>query len=340
MIFTKIAAVCAGALALVLGASLARAEDTPESLYEQAKKEGRISIWSSLDVEVHQAQLAAFSRKFPGLTVEAFKIQPGPAIERAIAESRAGRLSVDIMDTNSGYLQLVFDRDLARPYPWAKVFGVAEDQILHDGRALMIAQYDLPIAYNTQLVKPGEITSWEDLTLPRWKGKFMLEARGFGLSILAQEWGEEKTIAYIKRLVANQPIITKGASPTQDGLAGGQASAAIGALASKIDLMRPQGAPVDWARVGPIPAQVVTIFPVNGAPHPAAAKLWAWWWTTPEAQEIFFREQGYGLMVGPNANPRGKELAKLGIPVVLETSKVEEGRRLLESVAKAIDGLK
>ena len=92
--------------------------------------------------------------------------------------------------------------------------------------------------------------------------------------------------------------------------------------------------------MGPVPAQVVTIFPVNGAPHPAAAKLWAWWWTTPEAQKIFYDEQGYGMVVGPNANPRGKELARLGLPVVLETSKVEEGRRNLEIVAKAINGLK
>ncbi len=328
------------AIACGFALSSARADDTAESLYAIAKQEGRLSIWSSLDVEIHQSQLKAFSKRFPGLTVEAFKIQPGPAIERAISESRAGRLSVDIMDTNSGYLQLVFDRDLARPYPWKKVFGIPDDQVLYDSRALMIAQYDLPIAYNTDLVMPGDITSWEDLADPRWKGKLMLEARGFGLAILAQEWGIEKTTAYITRLLANQPIITKGASPTIDGLASGQASVAIGTIAAKLDVLRRDHAPVDWARVGPVPAQLVTIFPVNGAPHPAAAKLWSWWWTTPEAQKIFYDEQGYGLMVGPNANPRGKELQKLGIPVVIETSKVEEGRQNLESVARAIDGLK
>ncbi len=337
----KVSAPVAFAVVLALcPVASARAEDTPASLYEQAKKEGRLSIWSSLDVDIHQAQLKAFSKTFPGLTVEAFKIQPGPAIERAIAESRAGRLTVDIMDTNSGYLQTVFDRDLARPYPWRQVFGIDKSQTLYDDRALMIAQYDLPIAYNTDQVKPNEIKSWEDLAEPRWKGKFLLEARGFGLAILAQQWGVDKTVSYIKRLLANQPIIAKGASPTMDGLASGQASAAIGALGAKIDGLRKQGAPVEWARVGPVPAQLVTIFPVNGAPHPAAAKLWAWWWTTPEAQTIFYDEQGYGMMLGANANPRGRELAQRGIPVVIETTAVEEGRRNLEAVAQAIDGLK
>jgi iron(III) transport system substrate-binding protein len=335
----KALAIAAFAAAVSLTAP-ARADDTPQGLYEQAKKEGLVSIWSSLDVEMHQAQLKIFSQRFPGLRIEAFKIQPGPAIERAIAESRAGRLTVDVMDTNSGYLQLVFDRDLARPYPWQKVFGVPDDLALYDNRALMIGHYDLPIAYNTDLVKPGEIASWEDLTLPKWKGKFMLEARGFGLAILAQEWGEEKTVAYIRRLVANQPIITKGASPTMDGLASGQASAAIGAIAARVQKLREQGAPLEWARVGPIPAQVVTVFPVVGAPHPAAAKLWSWWWTTPEGQKAFYDEQGYGLLTGPRANPRGLELKAKGLPIVFETGEVEKGRRNLEVVAQAIDGLK
>ncbi len=332
--------IAAAFAALALSAGGVRADDTPRSLYEQAKQEGMVSVWSSLDVEMQQAQLKVFSRKFPGLRIEAFKIPPAAAIERAIAESRAGRVTVDVMDTNSGYLQLVFDRDLARPYPWGKVFGVPDDLVLYDNRALAIGHYDLPISYNTDLVKPGEIASWEDLTQPKWKGKFMLEARGFGLAILAQEWGEEKTVSYIKRLVANRPIITQSASPTMDGLASGQASAAIGAIGGRIQKLREQGAPLDWARVGPIPAQVVTVFPVVGAPHPAAAKLWSWWWTTPEGQKTFYDEQGYGLLAGPGANPRGQEMKEKGLSIVFETGKVEEGRHNLEIVSQAIGGLK
>ncbi len=337
MFGTRISCFAALACGLLL-ASRAPAQETTASLYEQARKEGKISIWSSLETSLHQKQLETFSKTYPGIGIEAFRIQPGPAIERAITEARAGKLTVDIMDTNSGYLQLLFDRDLVRPHDWEKL-GVPKSQILYDNRAIQIGHYDLPIAFNTDLVKPGEIRSWDDLADPKWKGKLLLEARGFGLAILAQQWGGEKTVAYIKRLLANQPIITKGAVPTADGLAGAQGSVAIGALAARLSLFRAQGAPVDWARVGPMPAQVVTVFPVNGAPHPAAAKLWAAYWASAEAQKIFYDEQGYGVLNGPSANPRGQEYAKLGIPVVYETADVEEGRRNLELVAKAIDGL-
>ena len=108
---------------VAIGASTAYAQtqDTIASLHEAARKEGKIVIWSSLDTDVHHAQLKAFSRKFPGLTIEAFKIPPGPAVERAITESRAGKVNVDILDTNSGYLQLLFDRELVKPYDWDKI---------------------------------------------------------------------------------------------------------------------------------------------------------------------------------------------------------------------------
>lgn len=330
-------AILAGAAALALGP--ARAQETPEQLCEAAKKEGKLTVWSALEVSLHQAQASAFAKKCPGVAVEAFRIQPGPALERAIAESRAGKLSVDILDTNSAYLPLLFDRDLVRPYDWEKVFGVPKSLILYDNRAIQIAHYDMPMTFNTGAAKPGDIRSWEEFADPKWRGKFALEARGFPLAILAQEWGEEKTLALVKRLVDNKPIITKGANPTIDGLAGGQVNGAIGAYAARAAIIKSQGAPVDWARVGPVPAQLVAIVAMHGAPHPAAAKLWMAHWATPEAQKIFYDEQGYGLLTGPTANPRGLELAKLGMPIVIETTDVAKGKRLLELMAKVIDGL-
>jgi len=250
----KIATLVAS-LAVAWTAALApvAAEDTPASLYEAAKKEGKISIWSSLETSLHQKQWEAFSKKYPGIQIEAFRIQPGPAIERAIAEARAGKQTVDIMDTNSGYLQLLFDRGMVKPYDWEKVFGIPRSSVLYESRVVQIGHYDLPIAYNTSLVKADELKSWDDLANPKWKGKLLLEARGFGLSILAQDWGIDKTVGYIKKLLDNKPIITKGASPTADGLAGGQGSVAVGALGARLSLFKQQGAPVDWARVGPMP---------------------------------------------------------------------------------------
>ena len=131
-------AIAIASLAFALLAGAAKAQETPAALCEAAKKEGKISIWSALETSLHQAQAKAFAKVCPGLEVEAFRIQPGPALERAIAESRAGKLTVDILDTNSAYLPLLFDRDLVRPYDWEKTFGVPKSLILYDNRAIQI----------------------------------------------------------------------------------------------------------------------------------------------------------------------------------------------------------
>ena len=196
---------------------------------------------------------------------------------------------------------------------------------------------DLPIAYNTNLVGSSDIKSWDDLTDPKWRGKLLLEARGFGLGVLAAKWGEERTLAYIKALLNNRPILIKGAQGTAEALAGGQGAVAIGAYAARLTLFKEAGAPVDWARVGPIPAQQVAIAPIKGSAHPSAAKLLAAYWTTPEAQDIFYQDQRFG-MVGYYQSPRGDELRQRGIEVVLETTDIDKDRHLLEMVGRAIGG--
>jgi ABC-type Fe3+ transport system substrate-binding protein len=121
-------------------------------------------------------------------------------------------------------------------------------------------------------------------------------------------------------------------------LAGGQGSIAIGAYAARLTLFKEAGAPVDWVRVGPIPAQQVAIAPIKGSPHPNAAKLLAAYWTTTEAQQIFYEDQRFG-MVGYYQSPRGEELHKRGIEVVLETTDIDKDKRLLEMAGRAIGGM-
>lgn len=325
-------------LALPFAALPARADDTVQSLYAAAKKEGKIIVWTPLDLHLYKKIAASFAAKYPGIEIEPFRIQPGPAIERLVTEAKAGRVNVDIIDPNIAYMPILLQHGFAVPYPWDKVFGIEPNRMLFNKSALVLGHYDLPLGYNTNLVKPGTLKSWDDVLDPKWRGKILLETRGFGLGILAAGWGEAKTLAYIKKLMDNQPIITKGATGTAEALAGGQASIAIGAYASRLTLFKEAGAPVDWAPVSPIPAQQVAIVPIKGGPHPNAAKLLAAYWTSPEAQKIFYDDQRFG-MVGYYLSPRGEEYKRLGVKVVLETTDIQKDIHLLKMVGRAIGGI-
>ncbi len=327
------------AVGLMVASAAARAEDTPQSLYEAGKQEGKIVVWTPLEIDLYKKIAAKFAQHYPGIQIEPFRIQPGPAIERLVTEAKAGQINVDIIDPNIAYLPILLDRGLIEPYGWDAVFGIDARRMLFDKRALVLGHYDIPIGYNTNLVGPNDIKSWDDLTDPKWRGKLLLEARGFGLSVLADKWGEERTLAYIKALLNNRPILIKGAQGTAEALAGGQGAIAIGAYAARLTLFKQAGAPVDWARVGPIPAQQVAIAPIKGSAHPSAAKLLAAYWTTPEAQDIFYQDQRFG-MVGYYQSPRGEELRQRGIEVVLETTDIDKDKHLLEMVGRAIGGMK
>jgi iron(III) transport system substrate-binding protein len=315
-------------------ASLSNAQ-TADAIYQKAKAEGRVVVWSSLEIELQQKMAAKFNEKYPGIKIEPFRIQPGPSVERAITESRAGRAQVDALDLNVAYMPLLLDRDMVEPFAWSTL-GLAEDQVSFGNRAVIFGQYDIPITYNTSLVKPGDIKSWDDLLDPKWKGKILLEGRGFAFAVLASKWGDDKTKTFIKGLMANQPIVVKGAQAAAEGLAGAQGAISVGAYAARIGLYKKDGAPVDWARVGPVPAQLVVLVVPKSAPHINAARLWVAFWTTPDAQAIFYQNQGYGIVSGHNLSPRGEEMKKAGVEVVLDTPDIELGRRQLEMVGRAI----
>lgn len=325
-------------LAVLANASIACAEDTVPSVYAAARQEGKVVFLTSADVKVVAAMAAKFNELYPGIAVEAFKIEPGPAIERIITEASAGRISVDDVDTPLSYLPQLFDRDLVAPYPWSKVFGIAPERVLFD-RGIVQHTLDVPIVYNTNLVKPEEIKSWEDLTTPRWRGKVLLEARGLPFQLLAAKWGEAKTFDYLDRLLANQPIIIKGGTPTIEALAGGQGSVAIGTYGGRAIQYKELGAPVEWARVGPIPAMIYVVLPIKGSPHPNAARLWDAFWVTKEAQDAFWDGHRFGMMVGDALSPHGQEVEDAGLDIVLETTDIAENRRLLEKAGRAIGGL-
>ena len=74
------------------GLTTALANDTAQSVYEAARKEGKVVLWTALDVSLHKRVAAKFNEKYPGIAVEAFKIFPGPAIERLITETKSLRI--------------------------------------------------------------------------------------------------------------------------------------------------------------------------------------------------------------------------------------------------------
>ncbi len=156
----------------------------------------------------------------------------------------------------------------------------------------------------------------------------------------ALAWGEDKAYDYLKRLIANRPIIIKGGTQALEALAGGQGAAAVGGYGGRVMQFQKEGAPVEWARVSPVPAMIYTHMALKGAPHPNAAVLWAAWSIGREHLAALYAAQSFGRLSGPNISPLGVTMRDAGLDIVYESADAANMQRMLVKAGAMIGGLK
>jgi len=316
-------------LTIVLGFSLLGAAQAQQDkaaidrLYQAAKKEGSVVIWGPNDPVIYQKAQEALNKQYPGIKVEHFEILPEPIVQRLIAEAQAGKQSsVDIVQSGSmRAVRPLIDRDMLISYPgWDKDFDI--DALYANQRFVGNYNLALPIAYNSNLVKPQDLPkSWDDLADPKWKGrKIIVEARLVPFAMLGTELGKPKALEMAKQLLAQDPIMMQGGTTAVNALAGGQAPMAIGVYAYAVSKLKQKGAPVDWLPVTPLPMLTSAMGVVKTAPHPNAARFFAGWMGTLEGQKIIYEHSGQATLVGKNAYGNVAERLKSAKPkIILET---------------------
>jgi ABC-type Fe3+ transport system substrate-binding protein len=319
-------------LGLLLWAGAGQAQDKSKAvadsvaqLYSAAKKEGKVIIWGPTDTEIYQKMQAVLDKQYPGIKIDNFESVPEPLVQRIIAENQAGKpSSVDVIQSGSlRALRPLIDRDMLIAFPgWEKDFDL--DAVYADGRFVGAYNLALPIAYNTNMVNAQQAPkSWEDLLQKKWKGrKIIVEARLVPFAMLGTEIGKGKATEMVKALLAQEPIIVQGGTTVANALAGGQAPIAIGTYAYRVDLLKKKGAPVDWIAVSPLPLLTSAVGVLKKAPHPNAAKFFAGWLGTTEAQKVRYEASGQATVIGKNAVGAVAERIKARNPkVIVETDK-------------------
>jgi len=144
------------------------------------------------------------------------------------------------------------------------------------------------IAYNTNLVKPSEVpNSYEDLLLPRFAGKVVLEAGDvdwFGAMVKAM--GEEKGLAFFRKLAANRPEIRMGHTLIAELVASGEIPIAATIYNHNAERLVVKGAPIRWKALTPTFGRPNAIGVAARAPHPHAALLFADFMLSPQGQTL------------------------------------------------------
>jgi iron(III) transport system substrate-binding protein len=321
------------------GATSSAAAQLVEQWYQGAKKEGKVVWWDAWDKDIAEKLAAAFTKDYPGVTLEPFLGTDDDTKLRALAEGRSGRVTFDVIVTSSGnYYDYKKANLVTDNSDVLDAIGVPKD-LRYEG-TYDPTYFVYGAAYNPNLVKASELPrTWEGFLDPKWKGKLAVESRLKLFVFATPFWGgEEKVIAYLKRLRSQDPRFVKGDIAANKLLVAGEFPVLFPAYLTNYPRYVPQGAP--W---GYVPLDEV--YATGGgpgytgppqAPHPNAAKLFLYWFLGPKGQAIMDERFTGNPFPGAGTGPAKFLEQQKTTPKLVPLKYVEEIRPYTRKYSEAI----
>src|SRR5437660_1716559 len=151
------------------------AEVTP-ALIEAAKKEGKLSFYSALELNTAERLARTFEAKYPGIAVRVERSGAERIFQRIGQEQGSGIKAVDVANSTDPAHYLEWKKnDWLVPYvPEDVAKHFPADHVDPDGMYATSCAWIEAIGYNTDLVKREDAPkSHADLLDARWKGKIV-----------------------------------------------------------------------------------------------------------------------------------------------------------------------
>ena len=285
-----------------------------QKLHAAAKAEGEV-IWQYPGaVQEITAVIDIFRARYPDIKLSVVSIGATSVASRIAVEAAAGKLSMDVATSFSGYLLPVLDRDLLLKSDWVKIVDVDPKRITFDGRFVTFADVSHIWVYNTKSVSKAEAPkTLEDTLHPKWKGqKISIRGAPSGFTWLFPVWKQDKqkAIDYLKRLATQEIMPATRGAEGMNRIATGECPIGVSGISIVIPTMR-KGAPLALCPI-PAAADQEGLFILKGVRHPNAARFLLAWLASSEGTKAF-RAAGLGPSYPPDASPQAKILADNGI---------------------------
>ncbi len=269
-----------GLAASALFAEPARAAAPPPTgvtpaLVEAARKEGKLSYYCALELNVAERLARTFEARYPGIAVRVER-----SVDVANSTDPAHYLDWKAKDWLAPYVP----EDVAKHFP--------ADHVDADGLYATSCGWIEAIGYNSNLVKREDAPrSYADLLDPQWRGKIVKAHPGYSGAILTATFvlARELGWSYFEKLAQQKVLqVQSAADPPKKLLLGERAVMADGNDYNLL-LLKDQGQPVEvvYATEGS-PLIIVPSGVFRSAPNPNAARLF---------QSFFFSAEGQQLLV-------------------------------------------
>ncbi len=263
--------------------------DREARLIEGARKERQVVLYSTMTVADGNAFGAAFERKY-GVRLVHWRTSSEKIVQRAVAEARGRRYEADVFESSANHLEALRREQLLEDF-YTPVLREIVPAALPRGHRQYVADRFVffVMGYNTNRVKPDEVpAAYEDLLHPRWARRITIEGTDVTwFAAVTKAMGEQRGLAYFRRLAAMKPEIRHGHIHTAQLVASGEVAFFLTAYNNNMETLKLKGAPVDWKPLQPAFGQAAAIGVARHAPRPHAALLLAEFVLSKEGQEIY-----------------------------------------------------
>jgi iron(III) transport system substrate-binding protein len=281
---------------LPLGARVVSAAPPPEAitpaLIEAAKKDGKVTYYTAMDLSVAEPMARAFEAKYPGVKVSVERTGSERLFNRIAQEAASNIRKVDVANS----------ADAAHFLPWKRqgwlapflTVEMAENVPLEqrdpDGTYVNQRTHLSAIAYNTSLVKPEDAPKgFNDLLNPKYAGKLVKGHPGYSGTIMTatQQLVRELGWGYFEKLAKQKVLQVQSATEPPKKIEAGERAIAVDGSDYLFWMAKERGSPIEVVHAvegTPLITNPMAVF--KAAPHPNAARLLAGWIMSAEGQQF------------------------------------------------------
>jgi iron(III) transport system substrate-binding protein len=296
--------IAALALSLYLcSAGVVFAQPSPAVL-EGAKKEGRLTWYTSMAIDTSKPLLDAFLAQHPFIKAELARLGEEQLLNRILAEARAGKVLFDVVSSSG--IQLLADKKFLAPYASPEAEAYAPELKDAGHRWTAVYNNNLVVMYNTRMLPERDAPrDYPDLLDPKWKGKIVKAHPGYSGTIMTatQQIVRDLGWEYLEKLAQQNVMQVQSASDPPKKLALGERAVQADGNEYNLFQLKEQGRPVEpiYAAEGtPVVVGPNGIF--KNAPNPNAARLFQNWCFSAECQQLIIDVGGLRSL-----HPQAKE---------------------------------
>jgi iron(III) transport system substrate-binding protein len=265
---------------------------TPD-LVEAARKEGKVVLYSSMDLPVGEKLGKAFEAQYPGISTQIERSGSERLFQRVGQEYASNIHAADVINSSdashfipwkkNGWLMPFVSEDVARYFP--------EQYRDPDGMFATSRVWLSSIAYNTNLVKPEDAPkSFADLLDPKWAGKMVKGHPAYSGTIMTATFQMVRELGweYFEKLSKQRVMQVQSSTDPPKKLSLGERAVMADGNEYGVVLLKEAGQPVE--PVYPTEGSPTISGPTGifaAAPHPNAARLFQAWLHTRETQQFF-----------------------------------------------------